>query len=35
VVELILVDEATTIKQAHPMHLHGYNYRVLATKKVK
>ncbi|XP_022095078.1 laccase-25-like [Acanthaster planci] len=30
VVELVLVDDARTYAQAHPMHLHGYSYHVLA-----
>ena len=34
VVELILVDEAVTYDSIHPIHLHGYSFRVVAQTKV-
>lgn len=35
VVEFVLVDEGKTFDANHPMHLHGYSYRVVAMGKVR
>lgn len=34
VVEFVLVDEGKTFDANHPMHLHGYSYRVVAMGKI-
>ena len=34
VVEFVLVDEGKTFDANHPMHLHGYSYRVVGMGKV-
>lgn len=35
VVEFVMVDEGKTFDANHPMHLHGYSYRVVAMGKVR
>ncbi|KAJ8030200.1 Laccase-2 [Holothuria leucospilota] len=34
VVELVVVDEGFTFDSSHPMHLHGFSFRVVAMQKV-
>lgn len=34
VVEMVLVDEGKHMDNNHPMHMHGYNFRVVAMEKV-
>ncbi|KAL8596343.1 hypothetical protein ACOMHN_067034 [Nucella lapillus] len=34
VVEIIIVDEGVTFNANHPMHMHGYKYRVIGMDKV-
>ncbi|XP_012944262.1 laccase-1 [Aplysia californica] len=33
-VELVVIDEGVTFNSNHPMHLHGYNFRVVAIEKL-
>ena len=34
IVELVIIDEAIVGDEPHPMHLHGYNFRVMAMHQV-
>ena len=34
VVEVIFVDEGVIWEASHPMHLHGYSFRVVANERV-
>lgn len=31
---MVLVDEGKHMDNNHPMHMHGYNFRVIAMEKV-
>ncbi|PIK55769.1 hypothetical protein BSL78_07329 [Apostichopus japonicus] len=34
IVELVVIDEGVTFGASHPMHLHGYSFRVVAMEKL-
>ena len=35
IVEFVIVDQGFTFQSNHPMHLHGFNFAVLAVNKLK